>query len=154
MKIAAGERILPEYVRVVLAGCMKVAALNASVYTMPSKEKGLRIQTSDIILGKPGVGKGQAFQWRDDLVVPIKEMLQKYAEDELKISLQPVQGPMLENQNIPRVEPRPKFKYIGGVERLADLPLPFLLDLPNGSSEAVFLIASRNAGAGMVPILE
>ena len=100
------------------------------------------------------MGKGQAFQWRDDLVVPIKEMLQKYAEDELKISLQPVQGPMLENQNIPRVEPRPKLKYIGGVERLADLPLPFLLDLPNGSSEAVFLIASRNAGAGMVPILE
>ena len=118
LKIAAGERILPEYVRVVLAGCMKVAALNASVYTMPSKEKGPRIQTSDIILGEPGVGKGQAFQWRDDLVAPIKEMLQKYAEDKLKNSLQPVQGPMLENQNIPRVEARPKFKYIGGVERL------------------------------------
>ena len=119
--------------RVVLAGCLKVASLNASVYTMPSKEKGLRIQTGDIFLESLGWGKGQAFQWRDDLVGPIKELLQKYAEDELKNSLQPVQGPMLENQNIPRVEARPKFKYIGGVERLADLPLPFLIDLPNFS---------------------
>ena len=100
------------------------------------------------------LGWVNAFQWRDDLVVAIKEMFQKYAEDELKTSLQPVQAPMIENQNIPRVEARPKFKYIGGVQSLADLPLPFLLDLPNGSSEAVFLIASRNAGAGMVPILE
>ena len=41
-----------------------------------------------------------------------------------------------------------------GVQRLADLPLPFLIDLPNGSSEAVFLIASRNAASGLVPILE
>ena len=29
---------------------------------IPSKEEGLRIQTSDIILGEPGVGKGQAFR--------------------------------------------------------------------------------------------
>ena len=41
-----------------------------------------------------------------------------------------------------------------GVERLADMPLPFLIDLPNGSSEAVFIIGSKNASSGMVPILE
>ena len=50
--------------------------------------------------------------------------------------------------------PRSKFKYVDGVERLADMPLPFLIDLPNGSSEAVFIIASKNASSGMVPILE
>ena len=62
LKIAAGERIPPEYVRVVLAGCVKVAALRAEVFTIPSKRRGLRVQTTDIILGEPGVGKGSAFQ--------------------------------------------------------------------------------------------
>ena len=46
------------------------------------------------------------------------------------------------------------FKYVDGVERFSDLKLPFLVDLPNGSCEAVFLIASKNAGSGLVPILE
>ena len=46
----------------VLAGCLKVASLRTVVYTIPSKEKGLRIQTSDVILGEPGVGIGQAFE--------------------------------------------------------------------------------------------
>ena len=62
LKIAAGERIPPEYIRVVLSGCVKAAALRAVVFTIPSKAKGLRVQTTDIILGEPGVGKGQAFQ--------------------------------------------------------------------------------------------
>ena len=65
-----------------------------------------------------------------------------YADNELERSL------------VPGNEPRPKFKYVDGIQRLADLPLPFLVDLPNGSSEAVFLIASRNAASGLVPILE
>ena len=62
LKIAAGERIPPEFVRIVLAGCLKVASLKADVFTIPTKEEGLRIQKSDIILGEPGVGKGQAFK--------------------------------------------------------------------------------------------
>ena len=62
LKVAAGERFPPEFVRVVLSGCLKVGSLNATVYTIPSKSKGLRIQTSAIILGEPGVGKGQAYQ--------------------------------------------------------------------------------------------
>ena len=57
LKVAGGERIPPEFVRAVLAGCLKVGALNATVFTMPSKSRGLRIQTSDIILGEPGVRK-------------------------------------------------------------------------------------------------
>ena len=62
IKVAAGERIPPEFVRVVLAGCMKVGALRATVSTIPSKSTELRIQISDVILGEPGVGKGQAYQ--------------------------------------------------------------------------------------------
>ena len=65
LKVADGERIPPEFVRAVLAGCLKVGALNATVFTMPSKSRGLRIQTSDIILGEPGVGK------RDVILLPL-----------------------------------------------------------------------------------
>ena len=43
--LAAGEGIHPEIVRVNLAGCVKQAALRAVVYTIPSKERGLRIQS-------------------------------------------------------------------------------------------------------------
>ena len=62
LKVAGGERIPPVFVRAVLAGCLKVGALNATVFIMPSKSRDLRIQQSDIILGEPGVGKGQAYQ--------------------------------------------------------------------------------------------
>ena len=62
LKVAGGERIPPDFVLVVLAGCLKVGALNVTVFTIPGKSRGLRIQTSDIILGEPGVGKGQAYQ--------------------------------------------------------------------------------------------
>ena len=62
LSISAGERIPPEYVRVVLSGCLKLGALKTVVFTIPSKARGLRIQSSDVILDEPGVGKGQAFQ--------------------------------------------------------------------------------------------
>ena len=62
LKVSAGERLPPEFIRVVLGGCLKVACLRTVVFTIPSKEEGLRIQTSDIILGEPGVGKGQSFR--------------------------------------------------------------------------------------------
>ena len=54
LNVAAGERITPEFIRVVLSGCLKIASLRAVVYTIPPKRKGLRIQTTDIILGEPG----------------------------------------------------------------------------------------------------
>ena len=85
----------------------------------------------------------------------VKKMLLKYADDEFKESLHPVQQePLGENGNVPLVEQRGKFKYVDGVYRLRGMSLPFLVDLPNGSSEGVFLTASRNAGCGLVPILE
>ena len=62
LTVAAGERIPPEYVRVVLGGCLKVGALKTVVYTIPFKAEGLRVRHSDVILGEPGVGKGQAYQ--------------------------------------------------------------------------------------------
>ena len=34
------------------------------------------------------------------------------------------------------------------------MDLPFLIDLPNGSCAAVFLMASQNRGCGVIPIME
>ena len=34
------------------------------------------------------------------------------------------------------------------------MELPFLIDLPNGSAEAVFTMAAHNSGSGVIPILE
>ena len=49
LKVAGGEGIPPEFVRVVLAGCLKVGALNATVFTIPSKTEiyiTVRVDTS------------------------------------------------------------------------------------------------------------
>ena len=46
------------------------------------------------------------------------------------------------------------FKYVDGVVRLVNMELPFLVDLPNGSCEAVFVTRARNRGSGVIPILE
>ena len=62
LKVSAGERLPADFIQVVLGGCLKVACLRIVVFTILSKEEGLRIQTSDIILGEAGVGKGQAFR--------------------------------------------------------------------------------------------
>ena len=44
LKVAAGERIPPEFVRIALSGCLKVAVLKALVNIIPSKAKGIRVQ--------------------------------------------------------------------------------------------------------------
>ena len=154
LKVAAGERIPPEFGRIVLAGCLKAGSLKSVVKTIPSKEKGLRIQTSDVVFGEPGVGKGQAFQWRDDLIEHVKTFLLKNADDQLLLAQQPVYGPLPEGVQRQDAKQLKTFKYIDGIERLSNMELPFMVDLPNGSVEAVFLTASRNAGCGLVPILE
>ena len=46
------------------------------------------------------------------------------------------------------------FKHVDGVDRLANMDLPFLIDLGNGSCEAVFLTGARNCGSGVIAILE
>ena len=94
IKVLAGERIHPELIRVVLAGCLKTAALRAVVFTMPSKARGLRIQSSDIILGEPGLGKGLAFQWRDELLVGGKKMMFNYADEQFIGAIMPFIEPL------------------------------------------------------------
>ena len=69
-------------------------------------------------------------------------MFTKYADDELKNFLQQENEQHPDRPNNLNMDVRPKFKYVDGVERLGDMLLPFLVDLPNGSSEAVFLINS------------
>ena len=83
-----------------------------------------------------------------------KDKLLLYADEEMLNYLQPVEDPQPEggNQEHGVREIRLKFKYVDCVERLKDMPLPFLIDLPNGSSEAGFLIAANSCG--LVPILE
>ena len=153
LRIAAGERIHPEIVRINLASCVKAACLKAVVFTMPSKQKGLRMQSSDIFLGDPGLGKGLGAEWREDLLFSSKRMLQDYADSEIRASKLPLIGPLNEG-HVDRVRERNVFKDVEGKERIADMALPFLIDLPNGSCEAVFLTASRNRGCGVIPIME
>ena len=62
LKVAGGEGVHPEIVRVNLSSCVKLACLRAVVYTIPTKSKGLRIQSSDLVLGEPGLGKGLGLQ--------------------------------------------------------------------------------------------
>ena len=47
--ITAGEAVHPEVVRMQLGVFVKSAALRATVYTIPSKEKGLRLQSSEVL---------------------------------------------------------------------------------------------------------
>ena len=153
LRIAAGERIHPEIVKLNLSSCVKTACLKAVVFTMPSKKEGLRMQCSDVFLGDPGLGKGLGAEWREDLLMSCKRMLQDYADSENLRSKLPMIGPLNEGQ-VDRVRERNVFKYVNGKEILADMELPFLIDLPNGSCEAVFLTASRNRGSGVIPIME
>ena len=81
-------------------------------------------------------------------------MFTRYADDQLREYLQRENPPLPQGENAAASNDRPKFKYVDGIERLSDMALPFLVDLPNGSSEAVFVIASKNAACGVVPILE
>ena len=81
-------------------------------------------------------------------------MFLKYADEEMKMFKERANDENGQAEHNAVARPRSKFKYVDGVERLADMPLPFLSDLPNGSSEAVFIIASKNSSSGIVPILE
>ena len=64
LTIASGERIRPEIVRMQLGNFVKVLVLRAAVFTIPSKAEGLRVQSSEIHVGVPGVGKGVIFKFQ------------------------------------------------------------------------------------------
>ena len=153
LKISAGERVHPEIIRINLSGCVKSACLKAVVFTIPSKVKGLRVQSSDVFLGDPGLGKGLGAEWCEDLLTSTKTMLMDYAKAQYHDMQFPVQGPLNEGVENKVVKPR-VFKHFDGVELIANMNLPFLVDLPNGSCEAVFLTASRNCASGVIQIHE
>ena len=49
--ITVGEAVHPEVVRMQLGVFVKFAALRATVYTIPCKEKGLRLLSSEVHIG-------------------------------------------------------------------------------------------------------
>ena len=58
LAVTAGECIHPEIVRMQLGVFVKSAALRAEVFSITSKAEGLRLQSSEILVASPGVGKG------------------------------------------------------------------------------------------------
>ena len=58
LAVAAGEGVNPEIVRMQLGAFVKSGVLNAEVFTIPTKQRGLRVQSSEVHIGVPGVGKG------------------------------------------------------------------------------------------------
>ena len=58
LTIASGEAIHPEIIRMQLGVFVKSAALRAEILTIPEKEHGLRMQSSEVHIGHPGCGKG------------------------------------------------------------------------------------------------
>ena len=81
-------------------------------------------------------------------------MLYDYAEEELRKAKAPDNVELKEGKETPPPKLLRTFKYVDGIERLCNMELPFLVDLPNGSCEGVFLIAAKNASCGLVPVLE
>ena len=58
LAIAADEAIHPEIVRMQMGVFVKSGLLNAEVFAIPTKQTGLRIQSSEVHIAVPGVGKG------------------------------------------------------------------------------------------------
>ena len=116
LKISAGERVHPEIIRINLSGCVKSACLKAVVFTIPSKVKGLRIQSTDVFLGDPGLGKGLSAEWCEDFLKSTKTMLMDYAHAQYHGMQFPVQGPLNEGVERKIVEPR-VFKHFDGEQR-------------------------------------
>ena len=135
-----------------ISSCVKAACLKAVVFTIPSKEDGLRIQSTDVFLGDPGLGKGLGWEWRERLLKSSKAMLLDYADQQYRDAM--AVGDDAQGEARQRDAKPVTFKYVDGVVRLVNMELPFLVDLPNGSCEAVFVTGARNRGSGVIPILE
>ena len=54
------------------------------------------MQSSDVFLGDPGLGKGLGAEWREDLLFSCKRMLQDYADSENRASKLTLIGPLNE----------------------------------------------------------
>ena len=55
LRLAGGQGIHPEIGRLILGSCVKLGLLRAEIYTKPKKQDGLRIRSSEVFLGEPGV---------------------------------------------------------------------------------------------------
>ena len=78
LAVSAGEAIHPELVRMQMAVFVKSAVLRAQVFLLPHKADGLRLQSSEIHIASPGVGKGLACAWGDKIMKKSKEMARAY----------------------------------------------------------------------------
>ena len=95
LKIAAGEYIHPEIVRMQMGVFVKSAILRAEVFTIPSKTVGLRVQSSEVHIGAPGVGKGMGCAWGDMIMSKSRDMASEYLKVQSKLILEGDHG---ENQ--------------------------------------------------------
>ena len=136
--ITAGEGVHPEVIRMQLGVFVKSAALRATVYTIPSEENGLRLQSSKVHIGVPGVGKGLGCSWGDAIMEKSKAMARKYMNDESKKIIEAKE----EAKDGDQVVHRLIFKDIDGSRKVGDLELPGLLELPTWSCDALLLRAS------------
>ena len=75
-------------------------------------------------------------------------MLLKYADDEMKKYKERANDGNGQGEDNAVAPPRSKFKYVDGVERLADMPYPFLIDMPNGSTLNRYAFYAKYAGGG------
>ena len=78
LAVAAGEAIHPEIVRMQMGTFVKSAVLRAQVFTIPTKVDGLRIQSTEVHIGAPGVGKGLGCKWRDKIMASSIQMASDY----------------------------------------------------------------------------
>ena len=164
--LAAGESIHPLIIRQHVGNAVKSGALRAEVYTKPEKEHGLRIQTSEVLIGPPGCGKGLGHEWFTQLIDPTEQMLCDYALTEYNAKVigriknnkkRKLDSDINSTQNaagISKAFHSVLFKDVDGIEKIGNLPLPLKVKLPLGSNEAVLLASSRNSGAGLICIEE
>ena len=134
IRLAAGECIHPEILLINLGTIVKALSLRATVYTIPTKDTGLRIQSSSVLFADPGMGKGNGQNWQDEILKPLEDICRDYISSELQASL-------------PN-DDRPRFTDENNRSCIGHLKLPGRIQLPNGSCEAVLMSASY------IPVLE
>ena len=92
LRIAAGESVHPEIVRMQMGIFVKSAVLRAEVFTMPTKSEGLRMQSSEVHIGAPGVGKGLGCAWGNKIMRSSRQMASDYLRTQSKLILNVDQG--------------------------------------------------------------
>ena len=92
LRIAAGESVHPEIVRMQMGVFVKSAVLRAEVFSIPTKIEGLRMQSSEVHIGAPGVGKGLGCAWGNKIMRSSRQMASDYLRTQSKLILHLNQG--------------------------------------------------------------